>query len=149
MSGLEYRDAGSGARHLGFNPEQMWMHKAKEWPKKPLYSLGMILISIESVPAPLLLCVELQTTMRPPLSLFCSGLNKLVDFSSSSYISPCRSFPVFIALLWMLFNSFMSYFSIVAPKPAPSAWNESVQCRAERTVPSLTWWKFWPWCTAG
>lgn len=116
MSGLEYRDAGSGARHLGFNPEQMWMHKAKEWPKKPLYSLGMILISIESVPAPLLLCVELQTTMRPPLSLFCSGLNKLVDFSSSSYISPCRSFPVFIALLWMLFNSFMSFLYCGCPK---------------------------------
>jgi len=47
--------------------------------------------------------------MGPPLSLLCSGLNKLRDLGCSSYILPSRSFPIFVALLWMFSNSFMSW----------------------------------------
>ena len=45
------------------------------------------------------------------LSLLCSGLNKYSDFffGCFSYSLPFRSFPIFMVLLWMLFNSFMFF----------------------------------------
>ena len=46
--------------------------------------------------------------------LLCSGLNKPRHLSCSSYILSSRAFPIFTVLLWMLFNSFLS-FSYYAP----------------------------------
>lgn len=45
---------------------------------------------------------ELQADMRPPLSLFCSGLNN----QSASCVLPCGAIAIFVALLWRLLNSF-------------------------------------------
>lgn len=46
------------------------------------------------------LCEELKATMRPPLSLIFSGLNKLRCLSHSSHILPCRHFLTVIAIFW-------------------------------------------------
>lgn len=43
----------------------------------------------------------------------------------------------------MFSNSFMSLFC--GTQPAPSAWDEASQLRAEGTIPSLAWWQCWAW----
>ena len=40
--------------------------------------------------------------------LLCSGLNRARDLSHFSYTFPSRQFTIFVALLWVLSNSFMS-----------------------------------------
>jgi len=44
---------------------------------------------------------ELEATMEPSLSLICSGLNKIRDFSHPSYTLLSRTFTIFVALLQM------------------------------------------------
>jgi len=48
-------------------------------------------------------------TMRPPLSLLCSGLNRPRDLSHSSCVFPSRPFTMFVALFWTLSDRFMSF----------------------------------------
>lgn len=57
---------------------------------------------------------ELEAAMGHSLSLVCSGLSKLRDFSHPSYPFLSRPFSIFVALLWMLFNSFMTLLYCVA-----------------------------------
>lgn len=59
---------------------------------------------------------ELEAALGPSLNLVCSGLSKLRDFSHPSYPLLSRPFIVFVALLWLLFNSFMSFFVLCCPK---------------------------------
>jgi len=54
-----------------------------------------------------------QATMRPPLGLLCSGLNKPRHLSHSSCVCLSRPCTIFVTLLWTLFNCFMSlYYNI-------------------------------------
>lgn len=52
---------------------------------------------------------KLYATMRSPLRLLFSVLNKPRDFSCFSYVLPSRSFGIFIGLVWVLSNSFMPF----------------------------------------
>ena len=70
--------------------------------------------------------------------LLCSGLSKPRGLSHALY----RPFPIFVALLWMLSNSFMSFLHC-GTQTAPSAGGEAAQHRGGS--PSLAWLQRWTW----
>jgi len=53
-------------------------------------------------------CEEDVSCHEPLFNLF-SRLNKARDFSCSSHLLPSTTFTIFVALLWILSNSFMSF----------------------------------------
>ena len=91
-------------------------------------------------------CEELQ----PPWGLPSATLdltNKPNDFNCSSYDLPSRPFPFFVALLWMLSNSFMSFLYCGVHNFAQySRWGH-ITTEQGGTIPSLAQWQFWAWCS--
>jgi len=88
---------------------------------------------------------EAVDTMRPPLSLLCFGLKKPRDLCLSSHTLSSRLFTIFVALLWMLFNSFMS----LSPNPHPVLDVRPHSAEQSGTIPSLAQWQCWAWGTQG
>lgn len=114
-------------------PQSLWWRTVSQhpvWPSRvtaPCHSLGSCRChqwaEISACPsAPLMR--KPQAAMRSSLSLLCSGLNNSKDLSCSSYILPSRPFTIFVALLWMLSNSFMCILCCV-PKTAHSNQSET------------------------
>lgn len=100
-------------------PQSLWWRTVSQhpvWPSRvtaPCHSLGSCRChqwaEISACPsAPLMR--KPQAAMRSSLSLLCSGLNNSKDLSCSSYILPSRPFTIFVALLWMLSSSLMSFY---------------------------------------
>ena len=88
-------------------------------------------------PLPVRSCSRHQASPQP--ALLCAEQTK-----GSPHVSPSRSFPIFVALLWRLIVS-CPY--IVTHKTALSARGEAIQQRAEGPIASLTGWQCWAWCT--
>ena len=72
------------------------------------------------------------------LSLLCSGPNNPRDFSCSSLVLPFRPFTIFVALLWTLSNSFMS-FLYRDTQTLSSAGCEAAQSSVWQPFPSCTY----------
>lgn len=75
-----------------------------------------------------------SVSIRPPsLSFIFSGLNRTRDFSNSFYIWSSRLFNIFVALLWMLSNSFM-FFLCCSTQTCTRClrWGWTAQSRAEQ-----------------
>lgn len=70
-------------------------------------------------------------------SILFSRPNKPRDHKRFSYIVPCRPFPIFITIFWMLSNGFMLFLHC-STKPAHGAWGEvaPAQSRGEQPLPS-------------